>query len=194
MVQLYQQSKNKAEFRPKEYQLNPITSKTFLKTLDEDYPQGVGLTVKSISQIFRDKYSNSPSVYITFEIISNMPNCLAIAVENNHYKQTVDQNGNLCDVYERTDATFQKVSILFKFKEGANENLYFVSQRSKSYPFFLFAMKERGLIPSDYNNHFDLDYEDLQAIIGLDFLAKSKKNNFEGKEYYTLLAERLDRA
>lgn len=192
MVQLYEKKGREDSNQGKQYQLNPITEKTFLKSLNEDYKSGIALRVKRTSQIFRDKWTNSPSVYVTFEILSQMPNCLSLVVENNQYKQRIDVNGNSRDVLQRMDATFKEVSILFKFKEGASDELYFVSKRAKAYPFFLFAMKERGLIPSDYNNHFDLDFEDLQSLIGLEFVAKSEKNEFDGNEYYTLLAEKLE--
>lgn len=171
MVETYTSEKPKIQT----YGLNPITQRTFLTSLCNDYPKGVLCQVKRHSSIFLDKWTKNPSIYIVIEVISQMENCLAIEIEDGHYKKTLDEMGEERDVYTTMDATFHEVSLLFKLEEGKRPNQYKIEKGSPAHPLFSYAVKEKGLLDEDYEGSFDLTFDEIHEVTyKLEFMATSK--------------------
>ena len=187
MVEIYESEKPKI----KAYGLNPITQKTFLTSLCNDYSEGVLCQVKRHSSIFQDRWTRNPSVYIVIEVISQMENCLAIEIEDGHYKKTLDEMGEERDVYTTMDATFHEVSILFKLEEGKKPNQYKIEKGSPAYPFFAFATKEKGLLDEDYEGSFDMTFDEIHEVTErLEFIATAMIDNSGFKPRHILIPKR----
>lgn len=173
-------------------EVDPVTSKLFLTSINSWYKKhGIKVGVEKVSNLYPNKNDKKKrGIAVTVSILGDMPKCRARVVDDNGQlvmkedEETGEEVPKMTTIKNPDEVTF-----FFNVRSENDElNEFSVNPKASCYPLFNYAFQESGDLPQDNTKGFICDIDELKEVLeGLEFMAKAKKESFQGGNPYWVL-------
>lgn len=171
---------------------DPVTSKLFLTSINSWYKKhGIKVGIEKVSNLYPNKNDKKKrGIAVTVSVLGDMPKCRA---------RVIDENGQI--VMKEDEDTGEEVPKMTTIEDPDRVTFFFnvrieneeldefsVNPKASCFPLFNYAFQDTGDLPEDNTKGFICDIEELKdALEGLEFMAKAKKESFSGGNPYWVL-------
>ena len=171
---------------------DPVTSKLFLTSINSWYNKhGIKVGAEKVSNLYQNKQNKDKrGIAVTISILGDMKKCRARVIDDNgklvmkEDEETGEEVPKMTTINNPDEVTF-----FFNVRiEDEELNEFSVNPKASCFPLFNYAFQEAGDLPADNNKGFICNIDELkEALEGLEFMAKAKKESFSGGNPYWVL-------
>lgn len=170
-----------------------VTSALFLSSINSWYKNnGIKVGVERVGNLYPNKNDKGKwGVAVTLSILADDMKCRARVIGDDGKPVMVedDDTGEEKPKIVKIEDP-QEVTFFFNVRiEDKEKNEFSVNPKASCFPLFNFAFQATGDLPEDNKKGFICDIDDLKnALKGLEFMAKAKKESFSGgKPYWVII-------
>ena len=169
-----------------------VTSKLFLTSINSWYKDnGIKVGVEKVSNLYPNKQDKTKrGIAVTLSVLGDMPKCRARSIDDNG-KVIMVEDDNTGEEVPKIVTIEDPGEVTFFYNvrlEDEEKNEFSVNPKASCFPLFNYAFQESGDLPEGNTKGFICDIDELKEVLeGLEFMAKAKKESFQGGNPYWVL-------